>query len=224
MARSCAVCGKAVPRPRSSFCSKACNDKDYRERNLEKVKAQISEINKERYHSDPTFAAAGRKRTQTWRNKAVRRMAGKQKSKDGYRSRMEARIVPRLLETGAAYEPILLRYTGKPRGYTPDVVLPNGVVIEIKGWFTPADRSKMLAVKQQFPALDLRLVLATPNQKLGVKSKTTLAGWCEQHGFPWAADDVPDAWLKEPVNSSSVEILRGATKRKRKGTFVDFSV
>lgn len=137
-------------------------------------------------------------------------MAGAQKSANGFRSLMEARIIPRLLSAGARYEPIRLRYQGKPRGYVPDVVLPNGIVVEIKGWFTPSDRSKMLAVKAQFSYLDLRLVLASPNQKLGSGSKTTQAAWCEKYGFPWAAGDVPSTWLAEPPNVDSQRIIAQA--------------
>lgn len=131
------------------------------------------------------------------------------------RSGMEDRLVPALIERGAQYEPLFLRYPAPLRRYIPDVVLKNGIAVEIKGWFKPADRSKLLAVKAAFPALDLRLVLATPQQKLGKKSKTTNAAWCEKNGIPWAAKEVPETWLSEPDNSASLAVLNDAPRYKR---------
>lgn len=127
---------------------------------------------------------------------------------------MEARIVPPLLLRGAQYEPVFLRYLAKPRGYVPDVILPNGIVIEIKGWFIPADRAKLLAVKATFPALDLRMVLASPQQKIGHASKTTQAAWCEQHEIIWADNAVPESWLAEEFNPASQAVLDAAQRRK----------
>lgn len=130
---------------------------------------------------------------------------------------MELRLVPPLLAQGAQYEPLFLHYPLlRKRHYTPDVVLPNGIALEIKGWFPPADRSKMLAVKEQYPELDLRLVLATPRQTLGRGSRTTLIDWCEKHGFKWADNTVPAAWLAEPVNERSKAILDAAPKHNRR--------
>ena len=37
------------------------------------------------------------------------------------------------------------------RMYTPDFVLPNGIIIETKGRFTVADRRKHLLIKKQHP-------------------------------------------------------------------------
>jgi hypothetical protein len=129
---------------------------------------------------------------------------------------MEARLVPLLLQLGAEYEPIRLLYPAKPRGYTPDVVLANGIVLEIKGWFTPADRAKMILVKAAYPLLDLRMVLASPQQRLGPKSKTTQAMWCEQHGFPWADNKVPEAWTLAAPHTPSLAIIAAAPRVKHK--------
>lgn len=114
-----------------------------------------------------------------------------------YRSKLEARLVPALEAMGAEYEPVRLPFTpSKPKTYTPDVRLPNGVLLELKGWFTPADRTKMLDVKRAYPELDIRLVLERPQTKLNPKSKTTLAAWADKHGFLWADNHVPAAWLQ----------------------------
>ncbi len=139
------------------------------------------------------------------------------KAKRGpYRSGMEARIVPPLLVYGAAYEPLYLRFPAKDRSYTPDVVLTNGIAIEIKGYFTSADRSKMLLVMAAYPELDLRMVLASPDKKLNKKSLTTESAWCEKHGIAWAKKDVPAHWVWEKVNVASKAILDAAPRHKAK--------
>jgi hypothetical protein len=125
---------------------------------------------------------------------------------------MEQRLVPLLLDLGAEYEPIRLTYTAKPKSYVPDVVLANGIVLEIKGWFRAADRAKMLLVKAAYPLLDLRMVLASPQQKLTPKSKTTQAMWCEQHGFPWADSRVPESWTLAAPRPTSLAIIAAAPR------------
>jgi len=134
-----------------------------------------------------------------------------------YRSKAEQRVAPPLLAAGAKYEPVRLDYVGALRAYYPDFVLPNGIVIEVKGWFKPADRAKMLRIKAQYPGLDIRLVLDTP-QQFTTKAKTqTLAQWCEKHGFSWAKREVPEGWYREPANQVSLAILANAPKRITKG-------
>ena len=44
------------------------------------------------------------------------------------------------------------------RTYTPDFVLPNGIIIESKGRFVAADRRKHVEIKKQHPKLDLSLI------------------------------------------------------------------
>lgn len=79
--------------------------------------------------------------------------------------------------------------------YTPDFFLPNGVILEAKGFFKPADRRKMLAIKKQHPDLDIRLVFQR-NNTLSKNSKTTYGDWCDKHGFPWCLyPDIPPTWL-----------------------------
>lgn len=81
--------------------------------------------------------------------------------------------------------------------YNPDFILtfPGGrkVYIEAKGYFRPADRTKMLAVKRQNPGIDLRIIFGR-NNKLG--KKMTYTDWCDRHDFKWAVGEVPAAWLR----------------------------
>lgn len=118
----------------------------------------------------------------------------------GRRSRFEDRITDQLEALGVRYdyEGIRLAYTPKDRVYIPDFTItrPRGSVIhvEAKGYFTSADRSKMLAVKREYPELDIRFVFQR-NNTLSKKSKTTYAEWAAANGFPWAVGEIPEAWL-----------------------------
>jgi hypothetical protein len=85
----------------------------------------------------------------------------------------------------------------EPRKYTPDVVLPNGIIVEVKGYFQPEDRTKHLLVRAANPTLDIRFVFKNPNAKLSRQSQTTYARWCEMHSFKYAARAIPPEWLKE---------------------------
>lgn len=124
--------------------------------------------------------------------------------------------MPALEAQGAQYEPVFLRYPGADRRYTPDVVLPNAIAIELKGWFKPSDRSKMLAVKKFYPELELRMVLMSPDKPLNKKSTTTEAQWCEKHGIPWAAKEVPASWLLEPLFAESFATIHEARRHRVK--------
>jgi len=114
-----------------------------------------------------------------------------------YRSRLEERLARwmEVNELSFEYETLKLDYTVKAV-YTPDFVLPNGVILEAKGYLKPEDRRKMLAVKKQHPALDIRLVFQAPHNTLTKTSKTTYAKWAENNGFLWApSHDIPHDWL-----------------------------
>lgn len=81
--------------------------------------------------------------------------------------------------------------------YTPDFILPNGIVIETKGQFDSDDRKKHLLLKQQYPEMDLRFVFANPNTKLRKGSPTSYAMWCEKNGFLYSKKTIPDSWYEE---------------------------
>jgi hypothetical protein len=114
-----------------------------------------------------------------------------------YRSKLEERVA-RWLELNDhpfEYESLKLPYTIEAV-YTPDFILPNGVIIETKGWLKPEDRRKMLAVKKAHPKLDIRLVFQSPHNTISKESKTTYASWAEKHGFPWAHyNSIPLEWF-----------------------------
>ena len=133
------------------------------------------------------------KKTETTDQKALR---------EGYRSGLEGIIAEQILrETGeeVRYEPkddkIKYEIPSSLHTYTYDFQLPNGIIIETKGRFTPADRKKHLLIKQQHPERDIRFVFSNANARLSKGSPTTYAKWCEKHGFKYAHRWIPKAWF-----------------------------
>lgn len=124
--------------------------------------------------------------------------------KHGWRSGLEEDVANDLKKKGVKYEYETKKIKWldhKTRTYTPDFILPNGIIIETKGRFVVADRRKHLEVKAQYPDLDIRFVFSNPNAKLSKASKTTYAQWCKRHGFLWANKRIPQEWLDEPTTT-----------------------
>ena len=119
--------------------------------------------------------------------------------KAGYRSGLEQDNAKHLegYNVDYEYEKFKIKFTAKPRTYTPDFRLSNGVIVETKGRFIPSDRSKHLLVKEQHPELDIRFVFSNSNQRLSKTSKQTYGGWCERHRFLYASGLIPVEWMKE---------------------------
>ena len=119
--------------------------------------------------------------------------------KAGFRSGLEQDNAKHIEEhgDGHTYEELKIKYVGKPRTYTPDFRLSNGIIVECKGRFIPSDRTKHLLIKEQHPELDIRFVFNNSRQRLSKTSSTTYGGWCERHGFLYADDLIPVLWLWE---------------------------
>ena len=85
-----------------------------------------------------------------------------------------------------------------PSRYIPDFKLPNGILVECKGYFDSRARSKMLRVRKDNPDLDIRFVFQRANNRL-TKSKNSLMyyQWAERHGFKWSEGRIPDEWWDE---------------------------
>ena len=113
-----------------------------------------------------------------------------------YRSGFEQTLANQLQRSGVAfeYETVKLEYQ-KIATYTPDFILPNGIIIEAKGVWTVEDRTKHLLVRKQHPHLDIRLVFQRASNKINKKSKTTYAMWCEKKGIKYADKVIPKSWL-----------------------------
>jgi hypothetical protein len=120
--------------------------------------------------------------------------------KHGYRSGLEETIAKDLEEAGVSflYEDKKITYqVNQVRTYTPDFILPNGIIIETKGRFVVADRMKHLMIREQYPHLDLRFVFSNSRNKIRKGSKTTYGDWCTKHGFQYADKRIPDEWLTQ---------------------------
>lgn len=133
----------------------------------------------------------------------------------GFRSGLEEQVGDQLASAGvkAGYETEKVNYLRPARKakYTPDWILPNGIVIETKGRFKVEDRQKHIHIKQQHPNLDIRFVFSNSKGKISKGSKTTYAMWCNKHGFMYADKWIPEEWLKEPPLDVRLDAIKEAT-------------
>lgn len=209
----CRQCGASfLGRRNRRYCSTACRKLRYRLAHAEQCRISIQRRNKERYHSDSAFRAELRQNTKAYRKRMRRHGVGItiQAKEAGFRSTLELKLSRELAAAGvnALYEPKCIYYTdARRRRYLPDFVLPNGVCLEAKGWYLSSDRTKHRLIKAEYPDLDLRFVFANPANRLGTKSQTTYAKWCDTHGFQHAHGSIPEAWLREPPNEKSLAVL-----------------
>ena len=113
-----------------------------------------------------------------------------------YRSKFEAGVAASLNERRVPfqYATLTLDYVIEAK-YTPDFILPNGVIIETKGRLLKEDRRKMIAVKKQHPDLDIRFVFQNGNDKISrAKRSVTYGQWATRHGFKWSSGFIPNSW------------------------------
>jgi len=119
--------------------------------------------------------------------------------RNGLMSGLEDDIYVDLKKRGVSfeYETLKIKWTLLDnKTYTPDFILPNGIIIESKGRFVAADRKKHLRVKEQHPDLDIRFVFSNSRTKLNKGAKSTYGDWCDKYGFTYADKRIPDEWLK----------------------------
>jgi hypothetical protein len=130
------------------------------------------------------------------RKLSIRAMA----KKKGFRSGLEEQVANQIKAKGlkVEYEQTKISYVipESKHTYTPDFVLPNGVIIESKGRFLLEDRKKHLLIKAQQPHLDIRFVFTSSSAKISKGSKTNYADWCVKNGFLYADKFIPDSWFK----------------------------
>ena len=136
----------------------------------------------------------------------------------GFRSGLEVEISDYLkkLSVPFIYEGIKIEWEDLAyRLYTPDFVLPNGIIIESKGFFTVADRRKHIEIQRQHPKLDIRFVFANENSKLRKGSKTSYAKWCEKNNFKFCHRVIPEKWLKERGKNKHPNVIHFKKKRMK---------
>lgn len=126
----------------------------------------------------------------------------------GYRNRFEEKTGESLLFLGVdfGYEDTKISYTVSGT-YLVDfkIITKSGktIYIETKGngrSFDHATRRKMIAVKEQNPDVDLRIVFYSDG-KIGPKRKDgsfmRQSDWAIKHGFKYAIRDIPQEWVNE---------------------------
>ncbi len=141
--------------------------------------------------------------------------------KHGYRSGLEHSVSIYLVEHKCKfrYESVKIEWEDLCyRTYTPDFILPNGIIIETKGRFLANDRRKHKAIQKQHPKLDIRFVFENSKRKLSKGAKSTYAQWCIKHGFRYYDRIIPEDWLKEKGKAihSNVKIIKFSGKKIRR--------
>lgn len=131
-----------------------------------------------------------------------------------YRSGLEEKLADQLKVAGIP--PVFEQYEvpyeipASMHKYTPDFLLPNGILVEGKGLFDSDDRKKHTLIRKQHPGLDIRFVFSSSKTKLYKGSPTTYGAWCEKNGFKYADKVIPKDWLLEAPKS----IPAGSLKKK----------
>lgn len=119
----------------------------------------------------------------------------------GFRSGLEREIYAQIesMSIKPEYESFKIPYVipASNHTYLPDFRLPNGIIIETKGRFMPADRKKHLLIKKQYPNFDIRFVFSNSKARINKGSKTTYADWCNKNGFLFSDTKIPIEWFKE---------------------------
>lgn len=94
------------------------------------------------------------------------------------------------------YEELTLPYV-LHGNYHPDFVLKtSGIVVEAKGVLDRESKRKMIAVRKQYPDLDIRFLFMEAKKKVP-GTKQTHAQWADRNGYPWAEGTIPEEWLIE---------------------------
>ena len=140
--------------------------------------------------------------------------------KGTYRSGLEESVSDFLLahKIDGQYEQHYLTYRvpESTHRYTPDFVLPNGIIIETKGVWDATDRQKHLLIREQYPQLDIRFVFTRSKSRLYKGSKTTYGTFCEKFGIQYADKLMSVARLKEPTKGIPERVLIENNNNKNK--------
>jgi len=121
--------------------------------------------------------------------------------KRGFKSGLEDSTATHIKSKGikVLYETTKIHYTipSSKHVYTPDFILPNGIIIESKGYFAIEDRKKHMLIRQQHPDKDIRFVFTRSATKLYKGAKSTYSDWCVKNNFKFADKKIPDSWFNE---------------------------
>lgn len=116
----------------------------------------------------------------------------------GFKSGFERTFAANLSARGIkwSYETKQFPFTLE-RTYNPDFIFPDhGFIVEVKGLLDRDSKTKMLAVKRQYPDADIRFVFMRADKRIP-GTKQTHAQWAERNGFKWAEGIAPEEWFNE---------------------------
>jgi hypothetical protein len=116
---------------------------------------------------------------------------------DGYASEFERKVAADLTERGVSfdYEEEQLLYE-IPCAYTTDFTLPNGVIVEAKGYMDADERRKLRELKRAHPDRDIRLLFQRASNRISRAVRSLTYGqWATRAGYLWAEGRIPDTWL-----------------------------
>jgi len=113
----------------------------------------------------------------------------------GFRNQFEERLGSFLDDRRIAYEyeTLILGYTLEGK-YKPDFILPNGIIIEAKGFFRTHAQRALRAVQKAHPELDIRLVFYNQNQKVQ-GSNLKCYEWAVKYKFKFSNGSIPEEWI-----------------------------
>ena len=135
----------------------------------------------------------------------------------GYRSNLEWTIAQQIQKEKheLRYEIIKIQWVDfSIRSYTPDFVLDNGIVLEVKGYWSTSDRRKHLEIKRQHPELDIRLVFENSSRKTRKGSNTSYGKWCDKKDIIYCDRVIPKIWLKEKFKSMPPKLTEANLKKE----------
>ena len=153
-----------------------------------------------------------------WTNRNKQQAHGR---RNGYRSGLEDTNADFLKQLGVnvQFETLKVKYEvpSKSHTYTPDFLLPNGIIVETKGLFESSDRAKHVLIKLQYPDLDIRFVFSRARDKIYKGSPTSYGEWATRNGFQWAEKTIPTHWLQEAGPSRKPEEVLADGPRPMEG-------
>lgn len=80
--------------------------------------------------------------------------------------------------------------------YHPDFFLKKtGIVVEAKGVLDRESKRKMIAIRKQYPDLDIRFLFMNASKKVP-GTKQTHGQWATRNGFLWAEGQIPEDWVR----------------------------
>lgn len=113
--------------------------------------------------------------------------------KSGFERTIVANLKSR--KVSFTYEELTLPYILNGE-YHPDFVLKDsGIIVEAKGYLDRDSKRKMIAIRKQYPDLDIRFLFMYADKKVP-GTKQTHGEWATRNGYKWAEGEIPEEWLR----------------------------